>query len=526
MTRKPNLAKCILGVFVLALLFIGTWATTNVPHSKAQDQAQKQGPTINAPPTPTPPPGAPPPAVAHVFEIDGNVCDDSAEGTDWNEVNPPTDPACDPGFVTGDPDGAGPIQLATFVIDTCPDDRVYTIGSSKDFNDIEGNWHSTIGSVPDKDEITHAYAAISIVPTNAATDDVTGDGTAGDRVLTFGGDRFATNGDANIGFWFFQNAVSVDPATGDFQGTHVNGDLFIVSAFTGGGGTSTIDVYEWVGTPLSGAATLCTSLGGVLDNAGTLCKLPATANKGTGIVNPVDLTGACPGGGGFDWPYTTKGDRTPCLSGPCDAPKGSFYEGGVNLTDLGFGDTCFSTFLLETRSSQTVDAILKDFALGSFNTCSCSVTPASASVCDGSTTEFCAVNPQGATPPFTYIWDGIDDAAHTQQCLTTGEAGTHTVVITDANGLQTTCSASLTVTPSPTPTVTVDTSCADSITLTAAGGSEFNWDGLGFSTTPSIAVSSGPSTHTFVVRNSAGCEASKTVHIGLCCRDCDGFTGP
>src|SRR6266511_647550 len=300
MTRKPNFWKCILGLTVLAILFIGTWASTNAPQSNAQDQAQKQGPTINAPPTPTPTPGAPPPGIAHVFEIEGNVCNDSAEGTDWNEVNPPTDPACDPGFVTGDRDGAGPVQLATFVIDTCPDDRVYTIGSSKDFNDIEGNWHSTIGSVPDKDEITHAYAAISIVPTNAATDDVTGDGTAGDRVLTFGGDRFATNGDANIGFWFFQNAVSVDPATGDFQGTHVNGDLFIVSAFTGGGGTSTIDVYEWVGTPLSGAATLCTSFGGVLDNACTFCKLPATAKNCSGTVNSRDSAGVCSDGGGFD----------------------------------------------------------------------------------------------------------------------------------------------------------------------------------------------------------------------------------
>jgi hypothetical protein len=516
-TRKPNLAKCILGVVVLAFLFVGTWASTNALRSNAQDQAQKQGPTVNAPPTPTPTPGAPPAGVAHVFEIDGNVCDDSAEGTDWNEVNPPTDPACTPGFISGDPDGAGPIQLATFVIDTCENDRVFTIGSSKDFNDIEGNWHSTIGSVPDKDEITHAYAAISIVPTNPAT---TADGTAGHTILTFGGDRLATNGDANIGFWFFQSPVGIDPATGDFQGNHVNGDLFIVSAFTGGGGTSTIDVYEWVGTPLSGAAALCTSLGGTLDNAGTLCKLSATANKGTGIVNPVDLGGACPGGGGLDWPFTAKGDRTPCTSGPCDAPKGSFYEGGLDLTEVGLGGTCFSTFMLETRSSATVDAILKDFALGSFNTCACSVTPATASVCDGSTTQFCAVDPQGAPGPFTYLWD----TGETTQCITTGVAGTHTVEITDSLGNKTSCSGTLTVTPSPIPSVTVDTSCADSIILTASGGTQFNWDGGGFSATASIAVSTGPSTHTVVVKNAAGCEATKTVHIGLCCRDCDGIT--
>jgi len=240
-------------------------------------------------------------------------------------------------------------------------------------------------------------------------------------------------------------------------------------------------------------------------------------------VNPVDLTGACPGSGGLDWPYTPKGGAT-CAAGPCTAQIGSFYEGGVDLTSIGFGDTCFSTFLLETRSSATIDAILKDFALGSFNTCSCSVTPASQSVCDGNTATFTAVNPQGATPPFTYKWDGIDDAAHTQQTLTTGVSGTHTVVITDANGLQTTCSGTLTLIPAPTPTVTVDTSCADSITLTASGGTEYNWDGAGFSTTATLVVSSkaaGSSSHTVEVKNASDCRATKTVHIGLCCEDCD-----
>ena len=35
MTRKPNFAKFIFGVFVLALLFIGTWATSHAPRSTA-----------------------------------------------------------------------------------------------------------------------------------------------------------------------------------------------------------------------------------------------------------------------------------------------------------------------------------------------------------------------------------------------------------------------------------------------------------------------------------------------------------
>src|SRR4029434_3560435 len=47
---------------------------------------------------------------------------------------------------------------------------------------------------------------------------------------------------------------------------------------------------------------------------------------------------------------------------------GEFVEEGVDLTALGLG-TCFSTFLAETRSSQSPTATLSDFVLGSFNTC-------------------------------------------------------------------------------------------------------------------------------------------------------------
>ena len=64
------------------------------------------------------------------------------------------------------------------------------------------------------------------------------------------------------------------------------------------------------------------------------------------------------------WPYTPK-------SGPVDVfQRGSFFEGGINLTRL-FGGTspCVSTFLAETRSSTPFDARLKDFAISDFNLC-------------------------------------------------------------------------------------------------------------------------------------------------------------
>src|SRR6185503_18634826 len=63
------------------------------------------------------------------------------------------------------------------------------------------------------------------------------------------------------------------------------------------------------------------------------------------------------------WPFENK-------DGDDFFAKGQFFEGGINLDDLFGGDApCFSGFLAETRSSQEVEAQLKDFALGNLNTC-------------------------------------------------------------------------------------------------------------------------------------------------------------
>jgi len=57
------------------------------------------------------------------------------------------------------------------------------------------------------------------------------------------------------------------------------------------------------------------------------------------------------------------------------APITTFFEGAVNL-NLIFGGTppCFSSFMIETRSSTSSDATLKDFVLTSFNLCASSTT--------------------------------------------------------------------------------------------------------------------------------------------------------
>jgi hypothetical protein len=87
--------------------------------------------------------------------------------------------------------------------------------------------------VPDKDNITNAYAAAYTVN--------------GELLIYFGADRFANDGDAQLGFWFFQENVSLNP-NGSFSGTHLVGDILVLANFSQGGSVSTIQVLEWVGT--------------------------------------------------------------------------------------------------------------------------------------------------------------------------------------------------------------------------------------------------------------------------------------
>ena len=68
-------------------------------------------------------------------------------------------------------------------------------------------------------------------------------------------------------------------------------------------------------------------------------------------------------------PKRTPGPSPP--RGPGDITAPYFFEGGLNLTALFPGQSlpCFSTFITNTRSSHSESATLKDFALGSIDTC-------------------------------------------------------------------------------------------------------------------------------------------------------------
>ena len=267
-----------------------------------------------------------------IFELDGNAVDQVAvPGDDWQNGTPG---AADTLFIPGsvEKDGA--------------DTTYFKGGGSKDHHDLSDWAWSGTDVAPDKDELLDVFA--SVYEAQAGT------------LVYFGADKFDDSGDAQIGYWFFQDNVSLK-ADGSFNGLHTNGDVLILSDFTNGGSVSRICVYEW--NPPGDDSDINNSIGCDLGNnvtlvaAGTECDVstPDGAFDVCAVVNAQTETAP--------WAFTNK-------DGDHNFAAGQFFEGGINLSTLFGGDApCFSTFLAETRSSQEVEAQLKDFAMGSLDTC-------------------------------------------------------------------------------------------------------------------------------------------------------------
>ena len=288
-------------------------------------------------------------APTSVFEIDGDVLDDPTNTTaDWNTLN--GDCSAPGGGSVG---SAGGSNTRTCIASEDPP-RIFTQGGSKDPIDIS-QWHwKAADTVPDKDTITHGYAASYTATPGAAAS------SSGNKVVVIGGDRFAVNGDANIGAWFFQQNIALN-SNGTFSGVHVNHDVFLVSAFVNGGGTAVLTAYEWDNSCLRGVKSPAPG-----QCAETNLRLLGSSNT-SAITNSSPISNEI-------WSYLAKfGGSTNTI------PVGGFFEGGADLTALfaasGAGDVpCFSSFMLETRSSQEPSAVLKDFVLGGFPECHISLT--------------------------------------------------------------------------------------------------------------------------------------------------------
>jgi hypothetical protein len=200
----------------------------------------------------------------------------------------------------------------------------------------------------------------------------------GHQLIYLGSTRFAPNGSASIGIWFFQQNVQIcqsGPNAGSamcVDGTataanHQSGDLFLFLTF-GGSGNATIQAAKWVGNGTSGSLGPATNL--------TTC--PAANDIGCAVTNENNsiTLGSNSGpqlpGFGFN------------VSGPGFAgfpngvvPAGQFQETGVDFNAIFGGQApCFSSvmFASVTSGSSPSTASMKSILLGSFNTCAINVT--------------------------------------------------------------------------------------------------------------------------------------------------------
>lgn len=282
-----------------------------------------------------------------VFQIDGDVDPGNGTGDDWQTLF-----TCAPGSADCADSGLGGATDRSFVTDPAPL-SIFTGGGSKDDLNIT-EWRFKDGSVPDKDNLIDAHAAMYT-------------GASGGQRLYFGASRFANNGDAQIGFWFFQNVVKLGSGGTFVDGsgnpaTHVVGDVLILSDFTQGGTQSNIQVLVVTAVNADGTLSLQTLVAGAAGT--TLVCNPANSF-------PADAACAATNG-------VATASLDPDYKDKFDTPAGTyppvvFFEGGLNLATLGLGGLCFPAFMVETRSSQSIDAVLKDFTLKEFQQCAAAI---------------------------------------------------------------------------------------------------------------------------------------------------------
>ena len=244
--------------------------------------------------------------------------------------------------------------------------------------------------------------------------------------LYFAGDRTSNNGDAQIGFWFYLNGTGPN-VNGHFAPPHVVGDLLILADFTGGGRNALVTVYKWVGT------------GGNVPNTGGT--LNTTSLSGT-VAENNDRSYPIPIG----WTFIHTAYET-----------NEFYEGVVNLADLGLSNFCFASFLLEARSSQSITASLDDFVGGAFGGVPDIPTPGPVARCGAGSVNLTASGCAGGTLKWyataTSTTVLVTGSTYTTPSIT--QTTSYFVSCTNVNGCESK-RAEVKATINPNPTVTVN----------------------------------------------------------------------
>jgi hypothetical protein len=341
------------------------------------------------------------------FQLDGDtstacgtVPDCSTQTVDWNSLfnangsnTSLINPTNNPGFTNAD--FVRDFGVKVSATNTCSltnttsttfctgDSTTYATGSKDTLNITPGWQCNHDNNVNSKIDIMNGYSAAY----TAAN---------GDKIIYFGLDKNKDNGNNNVGFWFLQGSADCSAATGTaaWSGNHQDGDVLVTSAFTSGGGVSSILAYRWAGgangcidsndnpNPKTGGCnTLPIGSGGD-------CK--SASSTGT---HPVDAICATTNSGTlpFNGNITTKwltADATLGVGHTVVPPN--FFEGGIDITKAfasagGTVPSCFNTFIGDTRSSQSPTATLFDYTRGELGECTSTLATKAGDTANGGT---------------------------------------------------------------------------------------------------------------------------------------------
>ncbi len=317
---------------------------------------------------------------------------------------------------SGVPAGAD-VKCTPDIVLGATDDLSYHTGSDKDFQDI---------SDPADPGATDVWRCVDSANATSKADllnagFVLATGGDGHQLFYAMAERDSEHGDVFDGFWIVQEDISVDGDPIDcsasstncpapqppckFSGVHECGDVLILFNYESGGRVGTSAALQWQRAIPTGGTTPVDLLGcnGVDDGAagfgfpdtgddcekpegpgiashaplclitlaGNDCRVEATGATGNfcGRVNaettcqPVPKTTGCDGlilgPDCFTTPWEPNDGS--CPAGGAAPP--TFAETGIDLTAFDIGIPCVGAFIAESRSSSSVDATLKDFAL-------------------------------------------------------------------------------------------------------------------------------------------------------------------
>ena len=344
---------------------------------------------------------------------------------------------------------AGSISTG-IVFDAILPDDIFTGGSTKDHLPISG-WLNKFqdGSSSDKSNILQGGAILI------------------DGRIYFFGNRFSNEGATNIGFWFFQDDVNI--LDGSFEGNHEIGDILVVAEISNGGAVGKISAYEWRGNAANG--------GNVPSSTNSLIQIVDENNPQPNLLSAVvnSVPASTP------WPYQAKGEMSANVM-----PEISFFEGFINIAGLNLNNACFSSFLVETRSSFSLTSILEDFIGSNFNV-EPVVTIDDITDCEDEFPKDLVASVDGGIPPLIFEWkkDGVIIPMETSSSISVNESGTYSVIVTGSGvGGIGTCSseadtAIVTLKDNPEPSVDDESACVgDTATFSTAdlgAGFTYQW---------------------------------------------------